>query len=165
MDLNKMRDDVLESLRIKYKESPELLSDGAKAIMAILSTTKYMDLFDAKGDMFADMFRRVELAEQLLVEYENKTYKGPGDVSNMICQLIPIEMVETAEHYTHLNDLVPRMKKVLDRNICLGIREYEKANNLSPLDLSHPLDHLIKDKDLALIGDIDEDLLADDGEG
>ncbi len=127
-EIKEMRDNIYQQLRRKYEESPETLSDGAKAILAILSTTRYMDKYDEKGDMFADMYRRTKAAEKILKEMVHGTYNGPGDPDDLIMDLIPIDMVETAIHYSELDELRRRMEYVLSNNAIHNVREYEKEH-------------------------------------
>ena len=129
-ELKEMRNDIYNQLKAQYTKDPESLSPAAKAVLAVFATTKYMDDYDAKGDMFADMARRLELAEKIMAEIESGNYQGPGDPSNIIIDLVPIDMFETAQGYTHLADMAARMLAVLSRNALFSVNEYERANGL-----------------------------------
>ena len=132
----KMRDDIYEQLRAKYMKDPESLSDGAKALLAIFATTRYMDHFDALGDMTADMERRVAAAEKIMDEVEAGNYHGPGDYSRIVDALVPLGMIETAEGYTELGDMVQRMNDVTDRELQFSTHEYEKSKGLPLTDFT-----------------------------
>ena len=130
-ELDKLRKQIYEELKAMYKADSESLSEGGKAIMAIFATSAYMDHYDALGDMFADMDRRLQLAERVLIEMKAGTYKGAGNPSNIITDLVPLDMIETAEGYSGMTEMVDRMKKVSAENIHYSINEYEKQNGLT----------------------------------
>ena len=153
-NLDKMRSNIYQQLKDAYKEHPETLSTGAKAVLGILATTRYMDHYDAKGDMIADMATRLELAEKLMNEIESGTYKGPGEPTNMILMLVPMDMVETAERYTELSELCARMHEVLRRNVDFTLHEYEREHGLPLTDTRHPVDVYL-DSFEPMEGDID----------
>ena len=163
---NQMRDDIYRQLKEQYIKDPTSISDGAKAILAVVSTTKYMDDYDKKGDMFADMARRLEAAEKIMDALESGELKtehkqGANDPTNIILDLIPIGMVEFAEGYTHLDDMVSRMWNVLDRDsqFCLNEYEVERGLPVTP----PPSDRYKLDDGEAIECQTIEELLGDEG--
>jgi len=121
---------IYQSLMDKYKGDPENINPELKSALAMLATTRYMDMVDNVSDIHADMAGRVRKAEQLLAE-------GGG---NEILTLIPIDMLEYAELKPELSELAARMQNVLDQNTKQSIHAYEKSKGYPLSDFQQPLD-------------------------
>ena len=140
-DLKEMKDNIYSQLREKYEADPESLPPEGKALLAVLATTRYLDHCDAQADMFADMDLRTLAAEKIMNDVDAGTYTLDYPYVLAVMDLVPLEMLETAERYVGLDDLCRRMELVLLRSSQKSLNEYETAKGL-PLTTFDGLQYL-----------------------
>jgi len=131
-----MKDDIYFQLRGKYEVNPESLSPEAKALLAILATTRYLDHYDNLLDVFEDYGRRVLAAEKIMDEVDAGTYTGKADFHLLILELLPLEADEFARSFPTLDILRSRAARVCARATHRTLNEREAAQGLPPTPFS-----------------------------
>jgi hypothetical protein len=114
------REEFYEALKVIYKDNPDAFTVEMKAIMALFSMGKIIDLEKKKEEMHETMRKNYVLAEQLVDEYVlTNGAMGYIEFNKKYFQLLPTGVEDTSSYV--FNDADLSMKITM-----LGVR-YLKA--------------------------------------